>query len=124
MRRLRAVPEAGSVQDNVTRNVRAVMAHRRLYRQKDLADLLGWDPSMLTRRFQGSWQLTDLDPLARALKVRVDDLVRDPGRPGSGPQGNVTADSRCTQPRGLTVLARPILERLTAADDLRYVHAA
>lgn len=53
---------ATGAQDAVTRNVRVLMAMRQIDEQQQMAELLGWNASKLSRTLNGGrkWQIEDL----------------------------------------------------------------
>lgn len=67
------------MQRTVTRNVRILMATREMHEQRQLADLLGWTSSKMTKTFRGDrkWALDDLSALADALGVTPSALLGD-----------------------------------------------
>lgn len=68
-----------ALQDVVTTNVKVLMAVRRIEAQKDLAAMLGWVESKLTKSLRGTrkWSLDDLPELANAFGVQPADLIGD-----------------------------------------------
>jgi hypothetical protein len=67
------------LQETVTQNVRVLMAVQRIDQQQDLAQVLGWHPTKLTKSLRGDrkWALDDLPDLARALGTTPGALIGD-----------------------------------------------
>jgi hypothetical protein len=67
------------LRERISANVMTLMPSRRLYKDMELATLLGWTTAKTSRCLhKGAWQLDDLDHVARKLGVNVADLTKDP----------------------------------------------
>ena len=68
------------LQDQITEEIRVMLARRRMTANQ-LARMLGWSASGLSRRLSGQVQITitDLEEIASALEIEAADLIPSRG---------------------------------------------